>query len=286
MAPSAAGLGLDGSVLAGFGGVRVVEVGPIASIGEAHAAGIRAARAPLVALVEEHVCLEPAWAEALVEAHRGPWDVVGPAVRNANPGSLISWADLLIAYSAWLDPSRAGPVRHLPGHNSCYKREVLLNYGDELGARLDAETLLHWELRQRGAGAYLEPRAVIRHLNFERVPAWARTMFYAGRSFAASRGRMWPVARRALHAAGAPLIPLVRFVRVVGHLARRWPLAGLPVLCLPAVCFGLAVSAAGECCGYALGAGDARRKLAIYEFHRRHHVRSLAPSGSENHRDS
>ena len=50
-------------------------------------------------------------------------------MRNANPKSAISWANLLIEYGPWLDPAPAGKASHLPGHNSSYKRDVLLGYG-------------------------------------------------------------------------------------------------------------------------------------------------------------
>ena len=74
----------------------------------------------MVVLSEDHSFPEAGWAEALIEAHRGPWSVVGPVVRNANPDSLISWADFLLGYGTWLDPAPGGEISQLPGHNSSY----------------------------------------------------------------------------------------------------------------------------------------------------------------------
>src|SRR6478752_5925097 len=48
-----------------FAACRVVEVGPIEQRGDAAAKGIRAATAPIVAMIEDHSYPEPEWAEAL-----------------------------------------------------------------------------------------------------------------------------------------------------------------------------------------------------------------------------
>src|SRR5437588_133855 len=82
-------------------------------------------------------------AQALLAAHRGPWAAVGPVVRNANPSTSVSWADFLIGYGPWCDPAPAGDLDHLPGHNSSYKRAILLDYGSELEGLLEAESVLH-----------------------------------------------------------------------------------------------------------------------------------------------
>ena len=87
----------------------------------------------------------------------------------------------------------------LPGHNSSYKRERLLEYGDRLAGFLDAETTLFWDLDARGLGLYLEPAARVAHVNFSRLGVWLEVQYHAGRIFAAHRawhGR-WSGARRA-----------------------------------------------------------------------------------------
>ena len=72
---------------------------------------------------------EAGWAAALIAAHEGPWAVVGPAIRNANPATVVSWCDFVVGYGPWMDPVEAGPAPFLPGHNSCYKKAILLEYG-------------------------------------------------------------------------------------------------------------------------------------------------------------
>jgi len=272
VAPSADTLEANETELKDFFRFRVVEVGKIRSVAQANAAGVRQASAPVVAFVEEHSYPDPGWAEALIEAHWQPWAAVGPVVRNANPGSAVSWADFLIAYGPWMDPSHAGVVDFLPGHNSSYKRAILLDYGPELEAMLESESVLHWALQAKGYQLYLEPAAKISHLNFGLLSSWIPAQFHNGRLFAATRARYWSPLQRLFYTGGAPLIPVVRFRRILQQLRRSGQRRNLPPGVLPTLILGLVVSAVGEMMGYALGAGDARQKLSNFEFHRYQHL--------------
>jgi hypothetical protein len=262
------------SELEDFFGYQVIETGAVDTTGRVRAQAIRAARAPVVALAEDHAYPDREWAAALVAAHREGWAVVGPVVRNANPVSMVSWADLAIGYGPWLDPQPAGEVDHLPGHNSSYKRDLLLDYGAALAEMLEAESVLQWELRSRGHRLYLEPRAKLAHTNFVRLSTWARVQILNGRVFAATRawGGRWGRARRAVFVVGAPLIPVVRLWRIVRIMRRREPHRRRLVRLVPALLFGLTFDAVGQALGYALGAGEAKQRMATFEFHRERHL--------------
>jgi hypothetical protein len=276
VAPSLEGLHVDKAELADFFQFCIVEVGEITSIGAGNAAGVRAASASIVALGEDHSFPDPPWAEALIKAHRNPWAAVGPEVRNGNPNNMISWADFLIGYGPWLEPARALVIQHLPGHNSSYKRSILMEYGPELDTLFEAESILHGELRAKNHQLYLEPHAKIAHLNFEQLSSWIPALFFSGRVFAAVRSRHWSILRRFIYAGGAPFIPVVRFLRILPQLGRMKESRRSPhrLVSLLSVSFaGLIVSAAGETVGYALGGGNANRKLSFFEFHRTSRLR-------------
>jgi GT2 family glycosyltransferase len=137
---------------------------------------------------------------------------------------------------------------------------------------LGAESVLHWDLRARGYRLYLEPKARIAHLNFGLQSSWMRAQFYSGRLFAAVRAQRWSPLRRLLYTAGAPLIPLVRLRRILQQLPQSGRQQHSALRILLALLFGLTVSAMGEGIGYALGSGDAGRKLSHFEFHRVRHL--------------
>jgi hypothetical protein len=280
VAPSADELNAQESQLKLFHSFQVAEIGKVETMGVANAAGARVARAPVVVFVEEHSHPHPGWAEALIQAHREPWAAVGPVVTNANGDSLVGWADFIVGYGPWLAPSRSGVRDFLPGHNSSYKRDLLLQYGPDLDGMLESETLLHADLRRRGHELYLEPAARISHLNFEKPSVWMRAQYYSGRAFAAPRSEYWPLARRLLYILGGPLIPFVRLKRAFDEVrASKGP--GVPSRWVwPVLLVGLAISAAGEMIGYALGAGDAIERLCDLEFHRVRHLSESARPAS------
>jgi glycosyltransferase involved in cell wall biosynthesis len=272
VAPSAETVEVEHSELNGFFEYHVVGVGEISSIASANAAGLRQATAPVVAFVEEHSYPDPGWAEALIKAHQQPWAAVGPVMRNANPERLISWADFLISYGRWLDPTPAGPIDHLPGHNSSYKRQILLDYGAMLEGMLEAESVLHWDLGAKDYQLYLEPAAKTSHLNFERLSSWASAQFHSGRLFANTRAKRWPLLRRLFYIGGTPLIPMVRLWRILRQLCQSKNQHHLLPWILPALILGLVINAAGEMAGHLLGAGNMKERMCDLEFHREKHL--------------
>jgi hypothetical protein len=272
VAPETARIDVDEDLVAPLAGVQVIRLATLTPTGPARAAAIRAARAPVVAFGEEHSYPAPGWAEALLEAHRGDYAAVGPAMRNANPDTIVSWADILIAYGPWLAPVSEGEREYLPGHNSSYKRAVLLEYGDALDELMEAETVLMWDLRRRGHRLLLKSSAQTAHVNFGRWRSWIAVMFLNGRAFADTRASRWSLARRLAYFAASPLIPFVRLARALQHvrrLGRGWRFV---LRVVPVACVGLVFDALGQMMGYAVGAGVAHQKLATYEWHRLKHT--------------
>jgi GT2 family glycosyltransferase len=262
----------DRAVLRVFPRVRLLEIGPFVTLGAANAAGVRNASAPVVVLAEDHCFPDPDWAEHLIRAHNeGPWVAVGPGVRNANPGTSVSWADLFIGYGPWLEPVERGDVPFLPGHNSSYRRDVLLAFGDRLDELLAVETVLHWELRARGHRLRMEPAARVAHTNFSLWSSWIPVLWLNGRVFAGQRRKSMSPLARLVYVGGAPLIPLVRAARAA-RAARTTSLRLQFLRALPALMLGLGVDALGQMACYAFGSGDDSERLAFYECHRVKHV--------------
>ncbi len=273
VAPASVSLCIDADLARSFQSVRVVEGDFSGGSGVVRAAAVHAAAAPIIAFAEDHCFPDPGWAEALLAAHAGPWCAVGPVVRNANPDTLVSWADLLMGYGPWLAPGSSGERDHLPGHNTSYKVEPLRKLGALLDELLEAETPLQWRLRAAGGRLYQEQRACVAHTNFSWWSTWVHVVYHAGRVFAATRALDWSRMHRLAFALAAPLVPFVRMAR---HVAQGWR-AGLPRILLvrmvPVLFAGLACNAAGEAVGALTGAGTSRAKMLAWEFHRN------APSG-------
>jgi len=266
VAPAAAAVRAGLADLQDFCCWRLVEIGALRTVAQAKAAGVRHATAPVVVLTEDHSLPDPPWAQALIDAHRHEWAAVGPAMDNGNPQSLISWADFIIGYGPWFNPPAAREVDELPGHNTSYKRDLLLDYGARLEALLGAETTLHQELRARGYRLYLEPAAKTFHANFTQPSRWIPYLCHSGRLFAADRAQSWSLWRRAAYSGGACLIPIVRLRRLLPGIRRSRPDL-LPRLIAPLL-VALTIDAIGQWLGYTVGAGHAAENVARLEFHR------------------
>jgi len=255
-----------------FFDIQMIEVGEMSSIARAKATGMRLAKSPLVVMTEDHSYPEPGWAEALVAAHRRPFAAVGPQLQNANPDSMVSWADFYIAYGEWVDHCAPIFTRHLPGHNSCYKRQILLDYGDQLERLLEAESILHWDLKQKGHELLLETAAKTHHLNFSYWHVWIPVQFHSGRIFAATRAHSWNLGKRLLFSIASPLLPVIRLRRIYHHVRRGQSLQFFLKL-VPTLAAGLIFDAFGQLTGCLFGEGDSPDKAANYEFNRVRYIR-------------
>jgi len=263
--------------LEGFATVKAVAAGEIDNLGQAMAAGVRAATGSVVVYAEEHSWPQPGWAATLIERHREPWAAVGWALENANPESAIGWVHFLADQAPGAAPVASGERRApLPWHNVSYKRDALMVYGDRLGEMLDTETILHERLLSQGQRLYLEGAATSRHLNATRPVSLIRSLYLGGRGFGAARSRLeaWSARRRLAYALGFPLIPAVRIRRLLPDVRRVIPDPRSRRRLLPLLALGLVVQALGEAVGYLWGSGRSRSQRLTIELERSRHLGS------------
>jgi hypothetical protein len=243
----------DALAAEGFPNVQVVD-GGAGALRIAEWRAFAAASAPLVVFAQAHACPRPGYVAAVTRAWaEGGWTVIGPAVENANPASLLSRAAMAINFGHWShDPAR-GETTEVPGHNSAYDRAALAALGDELRELLEAGWQLQVALRGRGHRCFLEPTACVAVVNPSQLATFLLFFFRLGRLVAAQRCRRWPFQKRLAYGAGTPLVPGVRLARLVRDAVRRG--FDPPWVALPLIVVGLVASAAGELVGYVVGPG-------------------------------
>lgn len=265
--PSRDGLDLVESEVAAFHSVNVIEFGEIETTSAARVAGIREACSPVVALCEDHAFPEPAWAENMIEAHKKPWAGVGPAFINANPG-VVSWVALAVDYGRWVEPVNGGLIDDIPGHNSTWKRALLLEYASQLESMLPAPTFLNWDLQAKGYKLYLEPAARLRHLQVSSLWPCLVEQFHVARLFPAERSRNWPWYRRLFYICGMPVLLARNFRGWIGHLRRIDPSGKTLAKVWPLLLGMLVVWGMGEIAGYGMGMGRAQERTLCFDTHR------------------
>ena len=275
VAPSADLLDLDALGQERFASLRAVGVGPIRKRGEAAAKGIREATAPIVALIEDHSFPRPGWAQAFLDAHAsGEWAGVGPRVNNANADATLSVVNFMLTYASLSGPQEAEPRSLLAWHNTSYRRDLLVGYGDRLGDLLEWEGDLQGDLQARGFRLLLDPRAETDHLNVSGLASTVRLHYLRGRMMGAARAEReaWPLWKRAAYIAGAPLFPIMQWRHIAGDV-RRWGTSTAEIARLfPSMALVFSVAAVGEAVGYAIGAGPSMDRWQTFELFRTRHL--------------
>ena len=237
----------------GWPGVRLLSFDAPTTIPELRAAGIAAARAPNVAVIEDHCVVAPEWAGALVSAHGEGHDVVGGPIRNGRPERLRDWAAFFCEYSEHIEPLPRGAVPSLAGMNVSYDRAALGAIEDLL-AEGRWETWLHPRLVEAGFSFWCEPAAVVHHVKDFGVVEFLSQRWHYSRSHAGMRNAElgW---RRIVYLGGSPLLVPLMYARIARNVWSRGRHRLRFLAATPLVLAYVTVWAAGEAVGYALGGG-------------------------------
>jgi len=259
----------------GFAGIRVVRVPVRDDFGKARAAAIRAASAPFVVLAEDHSFPIEGWAQALLAPLEAGAPAVGPQILVANPGTSISWSDAILCYGDYLQPMCQNATEHIPWHNSAYRREILLAFGDRLDFLLQADSLIQAALADQGHRFVMTPYAATNHCNHSLLQPHWKALYWGNRLYGATRAirEEWPAVRRLFYAAAWPAIVGFRAWRAVRIcFALRDDQIRYRTL-LPLLLAGAIVAAIGEVWGYLFGLGrNTLRRRSYYELTRAIHV--------------
>lgn len=223
------------------------------TVPELRAAGIFAATAPYVAVIEDHCNVRPGWAERLLDAHRAGHPVVGGSIHNAADERVRDWAAFLCEYSGYMEPASAGAVADLPGMNVSYDRAALQAI-DDLLREGRWEGWLHARLLERGFELWSEPEAKLDHAKDFGFREFLSQRYHYSRAYAGMRNPElgW---RRALYVFGSPLLVPLMYRRVAQNVLRRRRHRRELALATPLILLYTVVWAGGEAIGSSLGGG-------------------------------
>lgn len=243
----------------GWPEVRLLSFDEPATVPELRAAGIAAASAPRVAVIEDHCVVTEGWAERIVAAHRAGHAVVGGAIRNGAVDRLRDWAAFFCEYSEHMEPLPAGPAPSLPGMNISYDRRAIEAMAPLLreGAW---ETWLHPHLQRCGFELHCAGGLTLDHVKDFDLREFLSQRWHYARSHAGMRNAELG-SKRVLYALGSPaLVPLLSW-RIARNVLRKRRHRLRLALAAPLVALYVATWSLGEAVGYALGGGRSLLKV-------------------------
>ena len=243
----------------GWPWVRLISFDDPMAVPELRAAGIAAARAPYVAVIEDHCLVHEDWGKRIVAAHRDGHSVVGGPVRNGARERIRDWAAFLCEYSEHMQPVAAGPADSLVGMNVSYDRAALAAMEDLLrDGRW--ETWLHPRLKSRGFELVSVPPIVIEHVKDFGVREFLSQRYHYARSHAGKRNRElgW---RRIVYLLGSPALVPVLYFRIARNVLGKRTHRRELLTATPLIIVYLCTWALGEAVGYAFGGGRSILKV-------------------------
>jgi hypothetical protein len=239
--------------------VRLLSFEEPMAVPELRAAGIAAARAPYVALIEDHCVVHEGWSRRIVEVHRSGHPVVGGPVHNGAIERIRDWAAFLCEYSDFIEPTPPGEVDDLPGMNVSYDRAAISAMEDLLREGR-WEFWLHPRLHERGFVFYSDPAIALDHVKDFGVREFISQRYHYSRSHAGTRNAAlgW---KRLVYFFGSPALVPFFYRRIAGNVIRAGRHRRELALASPLILLYLGVWAAGEAVGYALGGGRSLLKV-------------------------
>jgi len=213
------------------------------------------AQGEIIAFMDADCVAKPDWVENLLEAHETPDPVIGGAIANGNPESLVGWAAYFCEFSRWMPGTPPQWLDDIAGANISYKRELLDRYGSFIEGTYCSDTEYHWRLGRDGIRLRFEPSSVVAHRNIECLRQFLLHEFDHGRSF----GRVHRSAKgfsfwtRSVKMAGVPLGILRMLAAITANIMKNRTYLPQFVATLPLLMLGVVFWSVGQGVGYATG---------------------------------
>jgi hypothetical protein len=259
LVPERCGPDLRAKVAARFPWAVILPAEPRTTIPKLRAMAFAVARAPSVAVIEDHVLVPRGWARALLLARESS-EVVGGGVRNAATGRTVDWAAFLCEYSHLLPPLAAGPSEWVTGNNTVYSRALLDAHRDVVEAG-GWENLLHDAIRSAGVPLEMRPDIVVDHRKHYTVGEYLGQRYLYARSYAGMRVRTAGAVTRLGFGLAALALPPVLLARIVTRVFRKNVPRRLLVRCLPLLALFVTAWGVGEVIGYWFGPGGSLERV-------------------------
>jgi len=216
-------------IRAHFPGVKLVSLRHKTDPGTARNIGVAQAKGEILAFIDSDCIASPDWLRQLVAHHAAGHDVVGGAVKNGNPHSLVGWAGYISEFREFLPVGGVRLTQHIPTCNISYKRFIFEKYGGFKGRYYPQEDLLYnWHLRRQGVSIVFDPQIQVAHVHRTKMSNYLRHQMRIGSVTAhvlkkTDLSGSWILRWPWLVTLGLPVLLLVKFWRtLVVFLRWNW----------------------------------------------------------------
>lgn len=211
--------------------------------GEGRNIGVAAASGDIIAFIDSDCIASKNWLESAVNKVSETYPVVGGSVRNANPQTLISIADYILAFNEFLPSMPGRKTTFMPTCNLFCQKKAF----DEIGGfRADLlageDTLFNYEMAKKYRLLF-NPEIKISHHNRDNFRNFYRHHYNFGGYSALLRKKIkLPGHIFAKYPLLALLVPFARTIRISQRMIRwNWKMLPQFVMALPLVFVGVAV---------------------------------------------
>jgi GT2 family glycosyltransferase len=220
--------------------------------GDARNIGVRHAKGDLLAFLDADCIADSRWAQEILAAHQRPDPIIGGAVDNANPESVVGWARYISEFSRWMPTSPAGRMRDVPTCSLSMKPWAFERFGPFLEGTYCSDTAFCWRAEDAGHPPLFHPAIRVSHINPTRIGGFLAKERMHGRAFAKVRSQQRRLSRWQMAALllGSPVLPFLLFGRLAGRMRRDRRKLPAFLIAAPMILAGLVAWSWGEAAGY------------------------------------
>ena len=223
--------------------------------GDARNWGVSVATGEIIAFIDADCVASNDWVDKILTAHQSSHLVIGGAIANGNPDSIVGWAAYFCEFSRWIPNTPSAWMADIAGANMSYKRKVFSDLGKFIERTYSSDTDFHWKLEKFGHHPQFVTSIQVFHHNIDTFLKFILHEFDHGKSFAQVRvsGKKFSKLRRLIYATFFFLIPL-KLLLEIGFRNFKNRIYGIYfVKSLPLLIPGLISWSLGECVGYMRG---------------------------------
>jgi hypothetical protein len=230
-----------------------------ATVPEMRRIGVEAARAPIVAVLEEHCTAPEGWLATVASSLKSEDAAIGGPILDNHFERVRDWVVYFSEYNNFMPPWADGERWALNGANVAYDRAKLLKHREVLDTGY-WEVVLHPRLVKDGKFRAVNAMGAYHTGPFD-FGYYLRQRYLLSRVWGGTQKARVSVLVRLAHIVLAPIFPFAMLARIALRVLEKKRLIGKFVLALPMLFIAMCALTLGETLGYLFGPGRALEEV-------------------------